>query len=91
VVAIFGGGEGSLFFFFLGEWRVFVMGCIKKVVVVERLDIASVEDWTGLFRRKTLEIIRLDGRIASAAADLARIGQAGTSLLPLPRVRDRYC
>ena len=54
------------------------MGCIKKVVVVERLDIASVEDWTGLFRRKTLEIIRLDGRIASAAADLARIGQAGT-------------
>jgi hypothetical protein len=28
------------------------------------------------------------GRIASAGADLTRIGQAGTSLLPLPRVWD---
>ena len=40
------------------------MGCIKKVVVVERLNVASVEDWT--FSEKTLEIVRLDGRIASA-------------------------
>lgn len=34
----------------------------KKVVVVERLDVASVEDWTFSEQRPS----RLDGRIASA-------------------------
>lgn len=66
-------------------WVCFGEFGIRKVVVVSRLNVANVER-IGLFRRKTLEIVRLDGRIASAGADLARIGQAGTSLLPLPRV-----
>jgi hypothetical protein len=64
-------------------WVCFGEFGIRKVVVVSRLNVANVER-IGLFRRKTLEIVRLDGRIASAGADLARFGQAWHFTPPSP-------
>lgn len=90
VVAIFGGGERRispvvLIDSFLEE------SCIREVVVVERLDYWECCRGLDFFGAETLENVRLEemeGSPRQIRADLARVGQAGTSL---PRAYTRYC
>lgn len=68
-----GGGEDVSSVVLLG---LFLGSCIRKVVVVVRLDVANVVEDYWTFSEKTLKI-RWKDRLGRSA-DLARIGQAGT-------------